>query len=170
MSGERRDSTAMSAGTSGAAASSTSTSAMVESADASARAGLRRERNSPTSRWIDERPAAIESRLEVWHREGDTVVGARGERTCLLTMVEHTTAWAEVVRLPHRTVRVVNRATLALTRQSGLPFKTLTWEKGTEFHGYRAWEQSTGVRCYLACPHRPWKRGSSENFNGLLRL
>lgn len=73
------------------------------------------------------------------------------------------------MRLPHRTVRAVNRATLALTRQSGLPFKTITWDKGTKFHGYRAWEQPTGVRCYFACPHRPWERGSSENFNSLLR-
>ncbi len=71
---------------------------------------------------IDDRPAAVESRLEVGHWEGDTVMGATGERTCLLTLVERSTGWADVVRLPHRTVRAVNRATLARIRESGLPF------------------------------------------------
>ncbi|MDQ3495254.1 MAG: IS30 family transposase [Pseudomonadota bacterium] len=118
---------------------------------------------------IDQRPETVESRQEVGHWEGDTVLGAAGERTCLLTLVERSTGWAEVVRLPHRTVHAVNRAALALIRTSGLPFKTITWDNGTEFHGYRALEEATGVRCYFAYPHRPWERGSNENFNGLLR-
>lgn len=118
---------------------------------------------------IDQRPETVESRQQVGHWEGDTVMGAAGERTCLLTLVERRTGWAEVVRLPHRTVHAVNRAAMALIRSSGLPFKTITWDNGTEFHGYRALEQATGVRCYFAYPHRPWERGSNENFNGLLR-
>lgn len=118
---------------------------------------------------IDTRPAAIEERREVGHWEGDTVMGAAGERACLLTLVERSTGLARVVRLPHRTVRAVNRATIALIQASGLPFKTITWDNGTEFHGYREIEAATGVRCYFAYPHHPWERGSNENFNGLLR-
>lgn len=118
---------------------------------------------------IDTRPAAIELRQEVGHWEGDTVMGAAGERACLLTLVERSTGWAEVIKLPHRTAHAVNRAAMMLIRASGLPFKTITWDNGTEFHGYRALEQATGVRCYFAYPHRPWQRGSNENFNGLLR-
>lgn len=118
---------------------------------------------------IDTRPAAIEKRREVGHWEGDTVMGASGERACLLTLVERSTGLAQVVRLPHRTVRAVNRATIQLIQASGLPFKTITWDNGTEFHGYREIEAATGVRCYFAYPHHPWQRGSNENFNGLLR-
>jgi IS30 family transposase len=118
---------------------------------------------------IDSRPEAIELRQEVGHWEGDTVMGAAGERNCLLTLVERTTGWAEVVRLPHRTVLAVNRATIALIQRSGLPFKTITWDNGTEFHGYRQIEETTGVRCFFAYPHHPWERGSNENFNGLIR-
>lgn len=62
-----------------------------------------------------------------------------------------------------------NQATSALIRESGLPFKIITWDSGTEFHGYRELEQSTGTRCCFAYPHHPWERGSNENFNGLLR-
>lgn len=118
---------------------------------------------------IDTRPAAIELRQEIGHWEGDTVMGATGERTCLLTLVERSTGWAEVIKLPHRTVHAVNRAVLSVIRSTTLPFKTITWDNGTEFHGYRALEQATAVNCYFAYPHHPWQRGSNENFNGLLR-
>ena len=118
---------------------------------------------------IDSRPEAIELRQEVGHWEGDTVMGAAGERNCLLTLVERSTGLAKVVRLQHRTVLAVNRATIGLIQCSGLPFKTITWDNGTEFHGYRQIEEATGVRCFFAYPHHPWERGSNENFNGLLR-
>lgn len=118
---------------------------------------------------IDSRPDAVEDRQEVGHWEGDTVMGSAGERACLLTLVERSTGFALVIKLPHRTVRAVNRATIEAIRTSGLPFKTITWDNGTEFHGYRQIEAATGVRCYFAYPHHPWERGSNENFNGLLR-
>ena len=118
---------------------------------------------------IDTRPAAVEERGEIGHWEGDTVMGCVGERACLLTIVERSSGWGVVVSLPNRTVQALNRAAIAAIRSSGLPFKTITWDNGTEFHGYRALEQATGVQCYFAYPHRPWERGSNENFNGLLR-
>jgi IS30 family transposase len=118
---------------------------------------------------IDARPAAIELRQEVGHWEGDTVMGANGERACLLTLVERSTGFAVIVKLPHRTVLAVNRAAIAVIQASGLPFKTITWDNGTEFHGYRALEEAAEVTCYFAYPHHPWERGSNENLNGLLR-
>lgn len=118
---------------------------------------------------IDTRPAAVEGRQDVGHWEGDTVMGSAGERACLLTLVERSTGLALVIRLPHRTVRAVNRATIEAITTSGLPFKTITWDNGTGFHGYRQIEAATGVQCYFAYPHHPWERGSNENFNGLLR-
>jgi IS30 family transposase len=118
---------------------------------------------------IDTRPMAIELRQEVGHWEGDTVMGANGERACLLTLVERSTGFAVIVKLPHRTVLAVNRAAIAVIKASGLPFKTITWDNGTEFHGYRALEEAAEVACYFAYPHHPWERGSNENLNGLLR-
>ena len=118
---------------------------------------------------IDTRPEAIEHRQEIGHWEGDTVMGSAGERNCLLTLVERATGFGLVVRLPHRTVRAVNRATVELLRASNLPFKTITWDNGTEFHGYKQIEAATGVQCFFAYPHHPWERGSNENFNGLIR-
>lgn len=118
---------------------------------------------------IDSRPQKVEARDEAGHWEGDTVMGAAHERECLLTLVERSSGIALVAKLAHRTVTAVNRAVLNLIHESGLPFKTITWDNGTEFHGYRQIEAVTGVRCYFAYPHHPWQRGSNENFNGLLR-
>ena len=118
---------------------------------------------------IDSRPQSVEARDEPGHWEGDTVMGAAHERDCLLTLVERSSGAALVVKLAHRTVTAVNRAVAKLIRESGLPFKTITWDNGTEFHGYQQIEQATGVRCYFAYPRHPWQRGSNENFNGLLR-
>ena len=94
-------------------------------------------------------------------------MGATGERTCLLTLVERSTGMAQVIRLPHRTVRAVNRATIEVINTSGPLFKTIIWDNGTEFHGYRQIEAATGVCCYFAYPHHPLERGGNEN--GLLR-
>ena len=118
---------------------------------------------------IDTRPEAIEAREEIGHWEGDTVMGSASERDCLLTLVERSTGLALVAKLPHRTTTAVNRAALKLIDESELPFKTITWDNGTEFHGYKALEQAAEIRCYFAYPHRPWERGSNENLNGLLR-
>lgn len=118
---------------------------------------------------IDTRPEAVEERTEPGHWEGDTVMGATGERACILTLVERSTGLALVAKLAHRTTTAVNRAALQLINGSGLPFKTITWDNGTEFHGYRALDEATSVQSYFAYPHRPWQRGSNENFNGLLR-
>ena len=123
----------------------------------------------PNKPMIDTRAEAIELRQEVGHWEGDTVMGAAGERCCLLTLVERATGLGVILRLPHRTVRAVTRATIDLIRTSRLPFNTITWDNGTEFHGYRQIEEATGVHCFFAYPHRPWERGSNENFNGLAR-
>ena len=114
-------------------------------------------------------PEVVEARQEPGHWEGDTVVGSVHERACLLTLVERSSGVALVSKLPHRTTKAVNRATLKLIRESGLPFKTITWDNDTEFHGYKALEEAADVRCYFAYLHRPWQRGSNENFNGLLR-
>ena len=101
---------------------------------------------------IDSRPEAVERRDEPGHWEGDTVMGATGERACLLTLVERSTGLALVAKLAHRTTTAVNRAALHLIRTSGLPFQTITWDNGTEFHGYRALDEATGVQSYRRPP------------------
>ena len=111
----------------------------------------------------------MEDRQEVGHYGGDTVQGASWERACVVTVVEWKTGFLLVGKSPDKTVKSVNKVLLRLMRQSPLPVKTLTLDNGTEFHGYRDVETTTGVRIFFARPHHPWQRGSNENTNGLLR-
>ena len=118
---------------------------------------------------IDNRPESVDARQEVGHYEGDTVHGARGGETCVVTVGERVSGLLLVGKSPDKTVESVNKVLIRLLRGSPLPVHTLTLDNGTEFHGYRKVEEATGVQIYFARPHHPWQRGSNENTNGLLR-
>jgi IS30 family transposase len=113
-------------------------------------------------RYISERPEYIKDRLELGHWEGDTVMG-KDRHQCILTLVERKSRANRIVKLNNRT------AIIALIAKEPDLFKTITFDNGTEFHGYKEIEKATSVICYFANPHHPWERGSNENFNGLLR-
>ncbi len=131
--------------------------------------GLERRGRLQGKRMIDERPAEVESRQQPGHWEIDTVMGAGSEKPCIVTMVERASGYVLIGKLPNRTARATNKRTIALIKNSGLPFLTITSDNGTEFHNYRAIEAATGVTVYFAQPHHPWQRGTNENTNGLIR-
>jgi len=52
------------------------------------------------------------------------------------------------------------------------PAKTMTFDNGKEFAGFKALEKSVGFCCYVcyfADPYSSYQRGTNENTNGLLR-
>jgi IS30 family transposase len=118
-------------------------------------------------RHISERPPAVETRTELGHWEIDTVLG-KG-KPCIVTLVERATGYVMIGKIKARTVAELNRATLALISEAPLPVRTITADNGTEFHGYADLEAATRTRFFFATPHHSWKRGSSENANGLIR-
>ena len=118
---------------------------------------------------IEARPECVEARQQLGHYEGDTVHGASWEKACVVTLVERATGLVLVGKSRDKTVKSVNKVLIRLLDESPLPVRTLTLDNGTEFHGYRAAEEATGVQIYFARPHQPWQRGSNENANRLLR-
>lgn len=118
-------------------------------------------------RLIDERPESVNSRKEFGHWEGDTVVG-RGS-SCILTLVERKSRLTLIGVLRNRTVDEVNRVATQLLRPLRHAVKTITFDNGTEFHGYKALEESLRITVYFAHPHHSWERGTNENTNGLIR-
>jgi len=119
-------------------------------------------------RYISERPDYINDRSEFGHWEGDTVMG-KDRHQCILTLVERKSGMNCIVKLNNRTAANVNAAIIQIIAKEPYLFKTITFDNGTEFHGYKEIEEATGIICYFANPHHPWERGSNENFNGLLR-
>jgi IS30 family transposase len=122
----------------------------------------------PGKRHISERPAAVERRRQLGHWEIDTVIGS-GTKDCIVSLVERTTGLIYIGKLADRTVASLNRRTVSLIRQSPVPFRTITADNGTEFHGYRTIENATGVSVFFATPYHSWERGTNENANGLIR-
>ena len=119
-------------------------------------------------RMIQDRPAEIDSRSTVGHWEGDTVIG--GDRHhCIVTLVERKTGFLIIKKIRARTVEAVNKACIAAIHEHGRKFVSITFDNGTEFHGYKKLEELFPVICYFANPYHSWERGTNENTNGLIR-
>lgn len=119
-------------------------------------------------RAIAERPAAVEPRRRPGHWEIDTVMG-RGEKDCIVTLVERKTGFSLIGKLPDRTKEALTRRVIQLIHPYRDHFITITADNGTEFHGYKDIEKATGVLFYFATPYHSWERGTNENTNGLIR-
>jgi transposase, IS30 family len=122
----------------------------------------------PGKRHISERPAEVETRLQLGHWEGDTMIGSDLHHG-ILTLVERKSGFAIIRKLRSRTTATVTQAALVAIREHRATFKTITFDNGTEFHGYKVLEQHFPLKCYFATPYHSWERGSNENLNGLIR-
>lgn len=118
-------------------------------------------------RSIDDRPADINQRLTLGHWEGDTVMGTT--KHCILTLVERKSGYLIIGKLTARTVAEVNRVACELLKPIQHLVKSITFDNGTEFHGFKELEQAIGTVTYFAHPYHSWERGTNENTNGLIR-
>ena len=120
-------------------------------------------------RGIAERPAIVAARGRIGDCEADTMLGARSDSHCLLSLVERKTGYLVLGKLRARTTAEVNRRAISLIRRQPHPVHTITSDNGTEFHGHAALEAATETTFYFATPHHAWERGTNENTNGLVR-
>ena len=119
-------------------------------------------------RHISERPASVESRVELGHWEIDTVMGT-GSKHCILSLVERKSGLLIIGKLATRTTQALNQRAIQLIGANSGPFTTITADNGTEFHNYAAIEKRTHTIFYFATPYHSWQRGTNENTNGLIR-
>ena len=88
---------------------------------------------------------------------------------CILTLVERKSGFVIIKKMPSRTAAAATLAALDAIEEHQRNFKTITFDNGTEFHGYKALEQQFPITCYFATPYHSWERGLNENTNGLVR-
>ncbi|SBW28261.1 integrase [Candidatus Protofrankia californiensis] len=119
---------------------------------------------------ISERPKEAEDRAVPGFWEGDLIIG-KGNRSQIATLVERTTRFVMLVRIPYG--RNAERVAYLLARKmETLPEflrNSVTWDQGKEMARHADFTVQTGMPVYFCDPHSPWQRGSNENTNGLLR-
>lgn len=119
---------------------------------------------------IHDRPAEIEDRLIPGHYEGDLMIGPKGTRAAIGTLVERTSGHLTAFHLPidHTAEATTTALSIALARPCW-PVLSLTWDRGVEMAKHADLTAATTIQVYFADPHSPWQRGSNESANGLVR-
>ena len=151
----------------------------VEKALRSGRTGRRPQSKLPrhgARSWIGEdakisdRPAEVADRAVPGHWEGDLVLG-KANQTALITLVERTSRFVLIRRLPGRHDGItVADALVDMIKDLPVQLRrTMTWVRGSEMSEHATFTLATDTKVYFCDPYSPWQRGSNENTNGLIR-
>jgi len=118
---------------------------------------------------IDERPAAVDTRVRSGHWEGDTIHGAH-HKGGVVTLVERKTRVLVAAPITDFKASTINQAIeAAFQDMPARLIRTLTLDNGKEFAEFKQLEELLQARIYFADPYSSWQRGTNENTNGLIR-
>lgn len=116
---------------------------------------------------IHEREKVISERCRLGDWEADTVVGCKGTKTVIVTLVDRKSRFLLADICLDRTAKRVSRSIVRLLKDQVV--RTITADNGKEFSDFRTVENKLSVPVYFADPYCSWQRGTNENTNGLLR-
>jgi len=133
------------------------------------RVGEDRRGQMPGRRMMDKRPKVVNERRRIGDWEGDTIEGRKGSGI-IATHVERKARYTVAVKVADQSADSVTKATLeAMGKLPPAKVRTMTFDNGKEFAGFKELECGLGMRSYFARPYHSWERGTNENTNGLLR-
>ena len=125
----------------------------------------------PLARTIAQRPAEIDRRQEIGHREADLLIFRRAHGQANVTsLVERQSRRLRLIpNSDRRSQSVVGAIGDALAALSPAARRTVTFDRGSGFLGYDHLARAHGIVASFCDPHSPWQKGSVENTNGRLR-
>jgi len=132
----------------------------------------------PAEKSIEYRPEEANKREEYGHWEGDLVVGKQKTKTVLFTLTERKTRYEIIIKLENKETKTIAKAVDKLERKYRSKFyemfKTITFDNGVEFQGYKGIEKSClrkkqRLNIYYAHPYCSGERGTNENNNRMIR-
>ncbi|VOI24411.1 IS1239 transposase [Streptococcus pneumoniae] len=118
----------------------------------------------PAGQSIEQRPEAINLRLENGHYEIDTVLLTRAKNYCLLVLTDRKSRHQIIRLIPNKSAEVVNQALKLILKQHKI--LSITADNGTEFN--RLFDVFSEEHIYYAHPYASWERGTNENHNRLI--
>lgn len=123
----------------------------------------------PHRKSIHDRPAEVEERKVLGHREWDTVRG-KNRKWGMVTYVERASWYLLAGVVQEKKSRDILESSHALFMRVPLFLrKTVTFDNGREFVDHMWLAKSSGLETYFADPYCSWQRWTNENTNGLLR-
>ena len=134
--------------------------------------------NINSEKSIENRPKEANERSVYGHWEGDLVVGKKGTKAVLFTLTERMTREEIIVKLENKKTETIAKALDKIERKYRnkfySKFKTITFDNGVEFLGYKGLEKSCirntkRTAIYYAHPYCSGERGSNENNNRMIR-
>ena len=114
---------------------------------------------------IEERPIEIETRKEVGHWEGDTIM--YGKLKGLNSLVERKTRYLVLTKLAGKTPAETKG--VVVQRLSKHMCSSLTLDNGIENRNHEAITEQLNVPVYFCHPYSSWEKGTNENTNGIVR-
>lgn len=118
---------------------------------------------------IRKRPRAVEARRQFGHWESDTVI-ARNCRSALNVMVERTSRFIRIQKLPHRTAKNLRTAiNRTLSQYPKAARRTITYDNGQENVEHMIVNNVLGTRSFFCEPFHSWEKGTVENTIGIIR-
>lgn len=128
--------------------------------------GSRKPRNSvfPASHRISQRPDFIDDRSEFGHWEGDLLIFERDLGPANVTsLVERKSRYTVMIKNPSRHSRpIMDKIIETFGALSSCARQSFTFDRGTEFAGFRALEDGIGARSWFCDPSTPWQKGAVE--------
>jgi IS30 family transposase len=135
--------------------------------------GTRKPRNSvfPATHRISQRPEYIGDRSQFGHWEGDLLIFERELGHANITsLVERTSRYTVLLKNQSRHSRpIMDKIITAFSPLPSFARQSFTFDRGTEFSGFRALEDGIGARSWFCDPSAPWQKGGIENANKRIR-